>query len=121
MDIGTKPLGKTTSFNLIVNGSPITVTCSASPSPALMGQNVTWTGVVSGGIPPYTYSWSGTNIPTSPAPTSNPYTKSYGTIGQKTATLTVRDSDNTTGSCGGGGGGSVGSVYINFNPSFQEF
>src|SRR3989344_5909566 len=66
------PLGKQTNFNLVVSGSPFSVSCSASPSPALLGPTVIWTAAVTGGVPPFTYSWSGTNIPTSPAPNTNP-------------------------------------------------
>src|SRR3990167_9546901 len=109
------PLDKQTSFNLIVSGSPMTVTCSASPSTALIGQTVRWTAVVSGGTPPFSYSWSGTNIPTSPAPNTNPFDIIYGTIGQKSATVTVTDVDSIQAIC------SVSTVQINFNPKFEEF
>lgn len=36
-----------------------TVTCSATPSTAYVGQTVTFTPSPSGGTPPYTYTWSG--------------------------------------------------------------
>lgn len=108
------PLNRTTSFNLTISGSPITVTCTANPSPVLIGQSVTWTASVSGGVSPLTYVWSGTNL--SPAPTTNPFTKVYTTIGQKTATVTVTDSDGTEGTCV-----PAGSVQVNFDPTFEEF
>ncbi|MBI2087108.1 MAG: PKD domain-containing protein [Candidatus Zambryskibacteria bacterium] len=108
-------MNKTTAFNLVISGNPIIVSCSANPTTALLGQNITWTGTVSGGTPPFTYSWSGTNIPTSPAPTTNPYTKSYSTIGQKTAALTARDADGLQSTC------PVATAQINFNPKFEEF
>lgn len=38
---------------------PINVNCSASPNPANVNQQVSFTANVSGGLPPYTYSWSG--------------------------------------------------------------
>ncbi|KKT79098.1 MAG: hypothetical protein UW76_C0037G0001, partial [Parcubacteria group bacterium GW2011_GWF2_44_8b] len=86
-----------------------------SPSPALLGQTVTWTAAVTGGVPPFTYSWSGTNIPTSPAPNANPFSIVYSTIGQKTATVTVTDTDSVSANC------PAGTVRINFDPDFEEF
>ncbi len=109
------PLNKQTAFNLSVSGNPMTVTCSANPTTALLGQSVTWTANVSGGALPYTYSWSGTNIPTSPAPSTNPYTKSYNTIGQKTATVRVTGGDFVQAVC------PPTTVQINFDPNFEEF
>ncbi|OHA92282.1 MAG: hypothetical protein A3J09_02260 [Candidatus Zambryskibacteria bacterium RIFCSPLOWO2_02_FULL_51_21] len=109
------PLNRTTSFNLIVSGAPISVSCLASPQTALLGQNVTWTVTVSGGTAPFTYAWSGTGIPTSPAPSSNPYTRTYSTIGLKSAQATVTDSDSIQSTC------PAGTVMINFNPEFEEF
>ncbi|MDP2641951.1 MAG: hypothetical protein Q8P21_01505, partial [bacterium] len=97
-----------------------TVTCSAYPSTALMGETVTWTAIVSGGTPPFTYAWSGTNIPTSPAPNTNPFSISYGTIGQKTAVMTVTDADLLQATCPASGPGSA-TVQINFDPHLEEF
>lgn len=108
------PLGRTTSFTLAIAGSPISLSCTAAPSTALVGQSVTWTGNISGGTPPFTYSWSGTNMPT-PAPSTNPYTRTYSTVGQKTAQLTVTDADGLQTTC------PAGTVQINFNPNFEEF
>src|SRR3989338_6921892 len=107
------PLGKQTIFNLVVLGNPMTVSCSASPS--LLGQTVTWTAAVSGGTPPRTYSWSGTNFPTSPPPSTNPFSIVYSTIGQKTAAVTVTDTDSVTATC------PASVVQINFNPNLEEF
>ncbi|MFZ2763541.1 MAG: hypothetical protein WAX80_00670, partial [Minisyncoccia bacterium] len=110
------PLNKQTSFSLVVSGGgSISVTCSASPTMAILGQTVIWTANVSGGTAPFTYSWSGTDVPTSPAPTTNPYSRSYSTIGQKTATVTVTDTASAQATC------PVGVVQINFDPKFEEF
>jgi hypothetical protein len=62
--------GTTTPQNLTMNApksvtagfvpsGPLTVSCSAMPTPALVGQTVTFSATVSGGSPPYTYWWSG--------------------------------------------------------------
>lgn len=109
------PLGKTTNFNLVISGNPTTATCFANPPTTLVGQNVTWSGSVSGGTPPLSYSWSGTNIPTNPAPATNPYSRTYSTIGQKTATLRVTDADGLITTC------APATVQINFDPNFEEF
>ena len=78
----------------VLSNNAMSVLCTADPTTALLGQNVTWTANISGGTPPYTYSWSGTNIPTTPPPSTNPYTRSYSTIGQKTAMVTVTGDDS---------------------------
>lgn len=90
------PLGRTTTFDLVVTDSPnMIVTCSASPSSAQVGQNVTWTVSIDNDPndnPPYTYEWSGTNIPVAPnQPVTQEYTISYSTTGTKTASATVWD------------------------------
>ncbi len=112
--VGT-PLDKQTTFNLIVSPAPagMNVSCSASPSPALIGQTVTWTANVSGGTPPYTYLWSGTNIP--PNVTTNPFNISYSTLGSKVARVRVTDSTSAFADC------SDSTIQINFNPVFEEF
>lgn len=109
------PLNKQTTFNLVVQGNPVSVTCVPSPAVALVGEEVTWTANVSGGTPPHTYSWSGTGIPASPAPTSNPYRITYSTVGQKNAIVTVNDSASHSAVC------SSSSVQVNLNPKFEEF
>lgn len=118
------PLSKTTSFSLVVAQPAITVSCAASPSPAKIGVPVTWTGTIVGGTAPYTYIWTGTDFPTSPVPDTNPYIFTYTTVGQKTANLTVTDSTTPNPNvvdCALGGSGSIGLLYVNFNPNFEEF
>ncbi|MDP2642039.1 MAG: hypothetical protein Q8P21_01990, partial [bacterium] len=110
------PLNKQTTFNLVVSGNPVTVTCSASHSRALIGESVTWSAAISGGVPPLTYSWSGTNVPSNPAPNTNPFSISYNTIGQKTSVITVTDADGAQASCP-----ATTVVYINFDPLLEEF
>lgn len=108
------PLNKTTSFTLSITGSPITVSCSASPTTALLGEPVLWSASVVGGVAPLSYSWSGTNFPT-PAPDSATYSKTYTTVGQKVAQLTVTDDNGTSATC------PAVTIQINFNPDFTEF
>jgi len=112
---------KMSQFSLTVNAaaSPLSVTCASDLTTALLGKDITWTASVdSGGTPPFSYSWSGTNI-SSPVLTTDPYyTRSYSTIGLKTATVTVTDSDSQSKSvtCDPAAG-----VRINFDPNFEEF
>ena len=91
----------------------MSVSCSASPDPAKIGELVTWTASVSGGTPPYTYSWSGSE---SLSGDTASVTKTYSTLGTKTATVTVTDSDSISAECD-----PAGVVQIYFNPRFEEF
>jgi hypothetical protein len=109
------PSNRQTTFDLEIHGNPVSATCSASPTTALIGQIVTWTATVLGGTPPYSYAWSGTNIPTSPAPNTNPFNISYGTLGKKTALVRVTDFDNQQYFC------APGEVQVYFDPTFNEF
>lgn len=68
------------------------VSCSASPSSAETGDNVTWNANASGGTGTFTYSWSGANTNGN---TTNSVTKSYTTAGNKTATVTVKSGNQT--------------------------
>src|SRR3989344_4696674 len=112
--------------NFCMPVSPLSVSCTGSPLTALLGQDITWTATINfgGGTPPFSYSWGGTNIPTSPAPSTNntnsytnSYIRSYSTIGLKTAKVTVTDSVSPpiTAICD-----PVNGVRINFNPDFEE-
>ncbi len=69
------------------------VTCSVSPASANISENVTWTAAGTGGIAPYTYQWvvyPGESD--SPAGATNPFIKSYSTIGDKHAQVQAWDS-----------------------------
>ncbi|MEX2013757.1 MAG: CARDB domain-containing protein [Parcubacteria group bacterium] len=108
------PLNKQTNFNLVISGSPMSVSCSADKGTALVGETVTWTATVSGGTLPLSYSWSGTSIPTNPAPSTNPFSIVYSTIGLKNTTVTVTDDVSLQATC-------LSTIQINFDPEFEEF
>jgi len=104
---------KTTSFNLVISNPVVLgVTCTPSPSPALVGQPVTWTGTVVGGTAPYTYAWSGTDMT---AGITNPYVFTYQSTGVKTATLRVTDSFSATGTC------APANLSVTIDPRYKEF
>jgi hypothetical protein len=110
---------QTTTFNLQIDKSPdiVIASCSGSPNPAVLGkQDVTWnaTGITGGTGTGYTYLWTGSGIPATPAPNTIPYTVTYTTIGQKVATLHVTDSNGNTGTC------VPAPVQVNFNPTSKE-
>ena len=114
------PLSHTTNFSLTINSAPnVTSTCSVTSSlPAKVGVPVTWSvGNISGGTPPYTYAWSGTNLP-NPGPTTSSFNVTYNTVGQKTATAVVTDNNGIQGTCNAGGGATV---QVTVNPTIIEF
>ena len=114
---GTAPVVHDSTFNMTINPSPdVTVSCSASPSPAVVGQQVVWTATPSGGTAPYKYTWTGTDFGT-PSPTDNPFSFTYQTTGSKTAQVTVRD-NNGLGlaiQC------PVSQLQVNVKPIIKEF
>lgn len=65
-----------------------TVSCVGTPGNPYVGQSVSWTSSVSGGSRSYTYEWSGTD---GLLGSSTSVSKTYTTIGQKSASLTVTD------------------------------
>lgn len=76
-----------------------TVTCSPSPNPVTVYQQVAWTSAATGGTGSYTYSWSGTDSLEGSGSSVN---KTYSTIGEKTATLSVTSGSETiTAACTG--------------------
>lgn len=111
---------RTTNFNLTISpASSFTVSCSASPSFVLVGQPVTWTANVVGNSGPLTYAWSGDEMPTLPAPSTNPYTISYEGSGRKTATILVTDAGS-----GASGASTISctpvTIQLRVKPNFQE-
>ena len=75
---------------------------------------------VTGGTAPYTYAWSGTDIPAfgGSGPGLNQYTISYPSAGSKTAFATVTDSTGSIGSCSGSNTKNI-TIYIKI-PKYIE-
>jgi hypothetical protein len=78
--------------------SPISASCSASPSTAVVGEKINWGVKVSGGSNGYNFAWSGSdglsagNVPG--------VAKTYTTSGVKQVSVTVKDGQlTTTASC----------------------
>lgn len=65
---------------------PLQVSCSVSPNPAKVNENVTFTANVSGGQPPYYYNWTGACTGS-----SNTCTTSFNSVGTYNATIYVID------------------------------
>lgn len=84
-----------------------TVSCTPSTTSIIQGGSVTWSATVTGGTPPYTLSWSGTNSLSGFAPT---VTKTYNSTGVKTAALAVNGSAPVACS---------GSVTVSENPALN--
>ena len=83
---GTATDTKTITVNIF------TASCSAAPSPVTVLQPVSWTSSATGGTGSYTYAWSGTD---SLSGTASSLTKSYSTLGEKFATLSVTSGATT--------------------------
>lgn len=79
--------------NVVEINPPLIVTCSPSRTRALVGQPVTWTADVRGGVPwqiDSTYLWSGSDpISTNNQRTNRQNTVYYGSVGTKTASILV--------------------------------
>lgn len=72
----------------------LSISCAGFPVSVGIGQTVTWTASATGGTPPYTYSWSGTE---SLSGSVISVTKTYASLGVKTASVTV---NGTVHACG---------------------
>ena len=87
-------------------GTPITASCSVSPTTVQAGSPVTWTASASGGSGSLTYTWGG-----SVTGTGTSVQQTYNTAGTYSGTITVTDAGSDTSgpvTCTSGGGGSPG-------------
>lgn len=75
------------SYTVVHDG--FSVSCTASPDPADLNEEVVWSAAVSGGTSPYSYDWSGDDGLVGNA---NPLTVTYGSFGTKDAAVRVIDS-----------------------------
>ncbi len=76
-----------------VSGPALTASFTFSPSPAVAGQVMAFTGTVSGGISPYTFTW---DFGDSATGSGNPVTHSYTANGTYTVKMTVTDASSPT-------------------------
>jgi hypothetical protein len=102
-------------LNIEPPSEELLVSCSASPSPANVHEGVTWTANVSGGTGPYTFSWSGTDVPEENPPSSQQFVINYETTGMKQATVVVNDSAENQSTC------QVTIINIGVSPFFRVF
>ena len=81
------------------SNSSITGSCSVSPASGFVGDTFTWSATASGGNGAYAYSWSGTD---NLSGDGSPVTKTYASIGTKTASVVITSgSDTSTIDCSG--------------------
>jgi hypothetical protein len=82
--------GYVTSYN---TNSGLDVACYVDPTTARINQPVTWRSEVTGGVAPYTYSWTGSD---SLSGTDNVAIKYYSTVGNKSGLITIKSADGRT-------------------------
>lgn len=75
------------------NNGGLNVGCYSDPQVASLNQPITWSVEVTGGVGPYTYSWSGTESLTG---SGNSVVKYYNSYGEKSAIVTVTSADGKT-------------------------
>ena len=85
-----------TNTNTLINtnNNGLNIGCYSDPNNASINQPITWTVEVTGGVGPYTYSWSGTD---GISGSSETLIKYYSTSGEKNAVVSVSSADGKTG------------------------
>lgn len=78
----------------VANNRNLDIGCFADPTNAKINQPVNWSVEVTGGIAPYTYSWSGSD---NLSGNQSSIIKYYSTSGSKSAIVTVTSADGLTG------------------------
>ena len=77
------------------NNQGLNIGCYSDPAAIHANQPVTWLAEVTGGVAPYTYSWTGSD---SLSGSGQSVVKTYSTLGEKNAIVTVTSADGKTGS-----------------------
>lgn len=81
-------------YNTNINSNNgLDVACYVDPTTARINQPVTWRAEVTGGIAPYTYSWTGSD---NLSGTDNVAIKYYSTTGNKSGLVTIKSADGRT-------------------------
>jgi hypothetical protein len=73
--------------------SGLDVACYSDPTTARINQPATWRAEVTGGVAPYTYSWTGSS---GLSGSDSAIIKYYDTVGEKSAIVTIRSADGKT-------------------------
>lgn len=81
------------SNNYNSNNNGLDVACYSDPTTARVNQPITWRAEVTGGIAPYTYSWTGSN---DLAGSESTVIKYYSSVGDKNAIVTIKSADGKT-------------------------
>jgi hypothetical protein len=76
------------------NDNTLQIGCYSDPSSVRVNQPVTWQAEVTGGVGPYTYSWTGSDGLTG---SQSSIIKYYNTAGSKSAIVSVTSADGRTG------------------------
>jgi hypothetical protein len=76
------------------SNASLDIGCYADPTTATANQPVTWTAEVTGGVAPYTYSWTGSD---GLSGTGSSVTQYYSTSGSKNAIVAVTSANGMTG------------------------
>jgi len=79
--------------NINSNNNGLSIACYSDPTTVRVNQPVTWRSEVTGGISPYTYSWTGTS---GLSGSDSSVIKYYDTVGEKSAVITIRSADGKT-------------------------
>jgi hypothetical protein len=98
-------------INANTNTSSLTASCSPDKDSIEIGESVKWTVTASGPYSNYSYTWSGTDYSNGTTVNSRNMTKTYNTSGNKTMSVTVKNSKPCT-SCAKTVTVSCGSVVV---------
>ena len=87
-------LGYVVAPKIVSTNTGLDIGCYVDPASISVNQPVTWTAEVTGGVGPYTYSWTGSD---SLSGSDKSVVKTYSTGGEKNAIVSVRSANGLTG------------------------